>query len=340
MVQVVPKHDPSDKAVGATIDRLRSNLPAGCARRRLGRREPRPRSGAHRQDPAGHRRGPRARLPAAARRAAGADPRRRRRGHQPARRRRRVRRRPAHLPGGPPRRPARPGPAGLPERLGARVLLRDGLRHLDGLHGVPALLRQGALGPQPRPARGDGRRRRPLRPRRVRRRGGDGRRVLHLRPVRPAAAQGDGRDPRHRRPARRRPRPPAARPGRAAAARQVGVVAAQAAGPRPARRPLRPRLELDVRPRRKHTLDLSRTLARAASTDACSSYDVREGDERAQSFVPGSRHLPLGQVKGAPRRASTRTSPSPSSARPAGAPRWPPPRPGARVTTPTTSTAA
>ena len=26
-------------------------------------------------------------------------------------------------------------------------------------------------------------------------------------------------------------------------------------------------------------------------------YDVREGDERAQSVVPGSRHLPLGQVK-------------------------------------------
>ena len=39
--------------------------------------------------------------------------------------------------------------AGLPQRVGARVLLRDGLRHLDGLHGVPALLRQGALGPQP-----------------------------------------------------------------------------------------------------------------------------------------------------------------------------------------------
>jgi putative drug exporter of the RND superfamily len=30
MVQVVPKHDPSDKAVGATIDRLRSDLPDGA----------------------------------------------------------------------------------------------------------------------------------------------------------------------------------------------------------------------------------------------------------------------------------------------------------------------
>ena len=30
MVQVVPKHDPSDKAVGATIDRLRADLPEGA----------------------------------------------------------------------------------------------------------------------------------------------------------------------------------------------------------------------------------------------------------------------------------------------------------------------
>ena len=30
MVQVVPKHDPSDKAVGATIDRLRADLPDGA----------------------------------------------------------------------------------------------------------------------------------------------------------------------------------------------------------------------------------------------------------------------------------------------------------------------
>ena len=61
-----------------------------------------------------------------------------------------------------------------------------------------------------RPARGDDRRRRALRPRDLRRRGGDGRRVLHLRALRPAAAQGDGRHPRRRRPARRAPRPAAA----------------------------------------------------------------------------------------------------------------------------------
>ena len=37
--------------------------------------------------------------------------------------------------------------AGLPRRLGAGVLLRDDLRDLDGLHRVPALLGEGALGP-------------------------------------------------------------------------------------------------------------------------------------------------------------------------------------------------
>ena len=102
--------------------------------------------------------------------------------------------------------------------------------------------RQGALGPQPRPQGGDDRRRRALRARRVRRRRRDGRGVLHLRPLRAAAAQGDGRHPRRRRPAGRVPGAPAARARAAAPAGQVGVVAAQAAGPHPARRPLRPRL--------------------------------------------------------------------------------------------------
>ena len=45
--------------------------------------------------------------------------------------------------------PARLRVPGLPRRLGAGVLLRDDLRDLDGLHRVPALQRQGALGPQP-----------------------------------------------------------------------------------------------------------------------------------------------------------------------------------------------
>ena len=113
---------------------------------------------------------------------------------------------------------------------------------------------------------------------------------------RPAAAQGDGRHPRHRRPARRRAGPPAARPGRAAAARQVGVVAAQAAGPRPARRPLRPRLRSSMFTSRKHTLDLSTTLLELRAGRLVL-FDVREGNERAADFIPGSRHLPLGQVK-------------------------------------------
>ena len=167
LVQAIPRHDPSDKAVGAT-DRPPARRACRRARWSAGRS---PRTTTSR------RRSPSktplvigvvlgARLPAAARRAAGADHRRRRRAHQPARHRRRVRRRPADLPGRPPRRPARLRVPGLPGRLGAGVLLRDDLRDLDGLHGVPALQRQGALGPQPRPEGGDGRRRRPLRPRR------------------------------------------------------------------------------------------------------------------------------------------------------------------------------
>ena len=67
---------------------------------------------------------------------------------------RRVRRRQAGLPG------RRPVPdllgfesQGFLERLGAGVLLRDALRARHGLHGVPALLGQGALGPHRRRAR-------------------------------------------------------------------------------------------------------------------------------------------------------------------------------------------
>ena len=47
---------------------------------------------------------------------------------------------------------------------------------------------------------------------------------------------------------------------------------------------------------RKHTLDLSTTLHELRAGRLVL-YDVREGNERAESFVPGSRHLPLGQVK-------------------------------------------
>ena len=47
---------------------------------------------------------------------------------------------------------------------------------------------------------------------------------------------------------------------------------------------------------RKHTLDLSTTLVELRAGRLVL-YDVREGNERAENFVPGSRHLPLGQVK-------------------------------------------
>ncbi len=47
---------------------------------------------------------------------------------------------------------------------------------------------------------------------------------------------------------------------------------------------------------RKHTLDLSTTLLELRA-GRLALYDVREGNERAEDFIPGSRHLPLGQVK-------------------------------------------
>ncbi len=59
----------------------------------------------------------------------------------------RVRRRQVDLPGRRPALAARLPAPGVPRRVGAGVLLRDDLRDLDGLHHVPALLRQGALGP-------------------------------------------------------------------------------------------------------------------------------------------------------------------------------------------------
>ena len=180
----IAQHDPGVAAVmpAQTVRRLRADhrdpqagpvqpgrrpddrppprsAPIGIADRWRGRREPRPPERAVGQDPARDRRRARARVPAAADRAAGAAARRGRRAHQPARDRRRVRRREAGLPERRPALAARLPAARVPRRLGAGVLLRDDLRDLDGLHRVPALQRQGALGPHPRPQGGDGRRR-------------------------------------------------------------------------------------------------------------------------------------------------------------------------------------
>jgi rhodanese-related sulfurtransferase len=47
---------------------------------------------------------------------------------------------------------------------------------------------------------------------------------------------------------------------------------------------------------RRHILDLSTTLLELRA-GRLALYDVREGNERAENFIPGSRHLPLGQVK-------------------------------------------
>ena len=47
---------------------------------------------------------------------------------------------------------------------------------------------------------------------------------------------------------------------------------------------------------RKHTMDLSTTLLELQA-GRLELYDVREGHERAENFVPASCHLPLAQVK-------------------------------------------
>ena len=47
---------------------------------------------------------------------------------------------------------------------------------------------------------------------------------------------------------------------------------------------------------RRYTLDLPTTLLEMRGGRLVL-YDVREGDERADDFVPGSRHLPLGQLR-------------------------------------------
>ena len=90
---------------------------------------------------------------------------------------------------------------------------------------------QGALGPHPRPAHGDGRRLGALGPGDLRRRRGDGRGVLHVRAVGAAAAQGDGDHPRRRGAARRSADPPVAAAGTAAADGPVGVVPAEVGTP-------------------------------------------------------------------------------------------------------------
>ena len=127
------------------------------AYRRRGRREPRPAGRVVSQDAARDRRDPRPRLPAVADRAPGTVAGRNRRADEPAGHRRRFRCCQVGLPGRRAALAARLSVPGLPRRLGTGVLLRDDLRDLDGLHRVPAVGGQGALGPHPRPPRGDGR---------------------------------------------------------------------------------------------------------------------------------------------------------------------------------------
>src|SRR5262249_946040 len=122
-------------------------------------------------------------------------------------------------------------------------LLRDDLRDLDGLHRVPAVLRQGTLGPHPRRARGDDRRPVALRSGDLRRGRRDGRGVLHVRALGAAAAEGDGDHPWRCRAARRRPYPTAAASGAAAAHGPPRVVPAALGQARPAARHLWARID-------------------------------------------------------------------------------------------------
>ena len=48
--------------------------------------------------------------------------------------------------------------------------------------------------------------------------------------------------------------------------------------------------------KRKHTMDVVDALA-GHEAGRLVLVDVREGSERARGFAPGSRHLPLGQLK-------------------------------------------
>ena len=80
------------------------------------------------------------------------------RGGEPALGRRRVRRRHVRLPGGPRRLAARPRRRGSDRELRAAAHVRDPVRALDGLRGVPAHPDPGALQEGRRRPRGGGRR--------------------------------------------------------------------------------------------------------------------------------------------------------------------------------------
>ncbi len=146
LIQAVPRQDPSSPSVGATIDRLRSDLPRGTLVGGAVAENYDLQTALSGQDPAGDRRGPHPRLRVAALRPPGAGDRRGRCGHQSARHRRRLRRRQVDLPGRCAPLAARLRAAGVSRRLGPGLLLRDDLRDLDGLHSLPALVCEGALG--------------------------------------------------------------------------------------------------------------------------------------------------------------------------------------------------
>jgi rhodanese-related sulfurtransferase len=117
----------------------------------------------------------------------------------------------------------------------------------------------------------------------------------------PAAAQGDGRHRRHRRPARRRARAVAVGPGDVVAARRLGLVAAEAARPAAARRPLRTRVML-TRLLRTLPSTSPREAAERLSRGELQLVNVREASKIAAADVPAAIHIPLGQLPASRRR--------------------------------------
>ena len=120
LIEAFPTAGPSTEALGATVQRLRRELPPDALLGGPAVENHDLEAALSAKDPTGHRPGPGTRLPAPPGRLPGAPGGGDRRARQPALHRRRLRRRQADLPGRQPRRPARLRIAGLPRRLGDR----------------------------------------------------------------------------------------------------------------------------------------------------------------------------------------------------------------------------
>ena len=243
LIQVVPKGSPQDESTTKLVHRLRNNvvperhqrLDARHARRRADRdrrrprRHPRPAAALHvPRDPAVQLRAADARVPIAARAAEGRD-------HEPAVDRRGLRRDRRDLPVGLGEEPRRHRQGRADRGLGADDAVRDRVRPLDGLRGVPPQPHQGGVRPRPRQRRRGRARARQDRPAHHRRRRDHDLRVRQLRALRPARAQADRLRPRVRGVHRRDGRAPRARARDDGAARRPQLVVPELARMAPPR---------------------------------------------------------------------------------------------------------